>query len=96
MFSLSFVVLGLVVISTAVEAIVVMSESVAGTWGDSVVGGAMWWLGGTGLSAVLSGNCWAVPEQLKFSLMVWHWNAGGAGVWIVQCLCRVWRSCFLS
>ena len=94
--SLSFAVLGLVVMSAAVEAIVVMSESVAGVRGDSVVGGAVWWLGGAGLSVVLSGNCWAIHKQVQFSLMVWQWNAGGAGVWIVQCLCRVWRSFFLS
>ena len=62
----------------------------------SVVGGAVWWLGGSGFSAVLSGNCWAVPKQLQLSLMIWHWNVGAAGVWIVQCLCMVWRSCFLN
>ena len=72
MLSLSFVVLELVVISATVEAIVVMSESVSGSRGYSGVGGAVWWLGGTGLSAVLSGNCWAIRKQLQFSLMVWH------------------------
>ena len=50
--SLSFAVLALVVISAAVEAIVVMSESSARAQGDSGVGGAMWWLGGAGLSVV--------------------------------------------
>ena len=94
--SLSFVVLGLVVISAAVEAIVVMSESVAGARGDSGVGGAVWWLGGSGLAEIWSGNCWAIHKQLQFSLMVWHWNAGGAGVWIVQFCCRVCRSGFHS
>ena len=44
----------------------------------------------------LSGSCWAVHRQVQFSLMVWHWNAGGAGVWIVQYLCSVRRSFSLS
>ena len=96
MLSLSFAVLGLVVISATVEVIVVMSESGAKAQGDSGVSGAVWWLGGAGLSAVLSGNCWTIHKQVQFSLMVWHWNAGGAGVWIVQCLCRVWPSFPLS
>ena len=39
--SLSFAVLGLVVMSAAVEAIVVMSESSARAQGDSGVGGAV-------------------------------------------------------
>ena len=77
---LSFVVPGLVVIAAVVEAIVVMPESVSGPRGDNRVGCAVWWLGGTGLTVMWSGNCWAVHRQVQSSMMVWHWNAGGAGV----------------
>ena len=70
--SLSFAVLGLVVISATVKVIVVMSESGAGAQGDSGVGGAVWWLGETGLAVVWSGKCWGIHKQLQFSLMVWH------------------------
>ena len=49
---LSFVVPGLVVILAAVEAIVVMFESVSEPWGDIGVGCTVWWLGGTGLAVI--------------------------------------------
>ena len=95
---LSVVMPGLSFMSAAVEAIVVMSESVSGSQGGrgSGMGCAGWWLGGTVLAVLWGGTCWAVHKQAQSSLMVWHWNAGGAGVWIMQCWCRVCRSCFLS
>ena len=46
------VVSGLVVMSVAVEVIVVMSESISGPLGGSWVGCAVWWLGGTGLAVM--------------------------------------------
>ena len=90
------VVSGLVVMSAAVEVIVVMSESIAVPPGDSWVGCAVRGLGGAGLAVMWGIRCWAVHRQAQSSLMVWHWNRAGAKVWIVQCWCRVCRSCFLS
>ena len=79
---------------------VVMSESVSeassGTQGGSGVSCAVEWLGESGLAVMWIGGCWAVHKQAQSSRMVWHWNAGGAGVWIVQCWCKACRSCFLS
>ena len=46
------VVSGLVVMSAAVEVIVMMSESISGPLGDSWVGCAEWWLGGTRLAVM--------------------------------------------
>ena len=79
------VVSGLVVMSAAVEVIVVVSESIVVPLGDSWVGCAVMGLGGTGLSVMWGGRCWAVHKQAQSSLMVWHWNRAGAGMWIVQC-----------
>ena len=69
---------GLSFMSAAVEAIVVMSESVSGSRGDSGMACAGW-------DCVGCGMCWAVRMQAQSSLMVWHWNAGRAGVWVMQC-----------
>ena len=83
---LSVVVSGLSFMLAAMEAIVVMSESVSGSrGGGSGVACAGWWLGGNVLAVLWGGTCWAVRKQAQSSLMVWHWNAGGAGVWIMQC-----------
>ena len=79
------VVSGLVVMSVAVEVMVVVSESIVVPLGDSWVGCAVMGLGGTGLAVMWGGGCWAVHKQAQSSLMVWHWNRAGAGVWIVQC-----------
>ena len=79
------VVSGLVVMSAAVEVIVVMSESIVVPLGDSWVGCAVMGLGGTVLAVMWGGRCWAVHKQAQSSLMVWPWNRAGAGVWIVQC-----------
>ena len=76
---------GLVVMSVAVEVMVVVSESIVVLLGDSWVGCAVMRLGGAGLALMWGGGCWAVHKQAQSSLMVWHWNRAGAGVWIVQC-----------
>ena len=78
------VVSGLVVMSVAVEVMVVVSESIVVPLGDSWVGCAVVGLGGAGLALMWGGGCWAVHKQAQSSLMVWHWNRAGAGVWIVQ------------
>ena len=79
------VVSGLVVMSVAVEVMVVVSGSIVVPLGDSWVGCAVMGLGGAGLALMWGGGCWAVHKQAQFSLMVWHWNRSGTGVWIVQC-----------
>ena len=79
------VVSGLVVMSVAVEGMVVLSESIVKPLVDSWVGCAVMGLGGAGLALMWGGGCWAVHKQAQFSLMVWHWNRVGTGVWIVQC-----------
>ena len=65
--------------------------------------GGLWSAMGRGPGGVDGGACGRLDfayqggvEQAQASLMVWHWNVGGAGVWIVQCWCRVCQSCFLS
>ena len=51
--SLSMLVMsGVVVVSVAVEGMVVLSESIVEPLGDSWVGCAVWWLGGTGLAVM--------------------------------------------
>ena len=74
------VVSGLVVMSVAVEGMVVLSEFIVEPLGDSWVGCAV-----MGLALVWGGGCWAVHKQAQFSLVVWHRNRAGTGVWIVQC-----------
>ena len=64
------VVSGLVVMSAAVEVIVVVSESIVVPLGDSWVGCAVMGLGGTGLAVMWGGRCWAVHKQAQSSLMV--------------------------
>ena len=83
---LSMVVSGLSFVSVAVGANVEMTGSGSWSWGGGqwavlclevarwdCVGCAVWWY------------CWAVRRQAQSSLMVRHWNAGGVGMWIVQC-----------
>ena len=79
------VVSGLVVMSVAVEVMVVVSESIVVPLGVSWVVCAVMGLGETGLAVLWGGRCWAVHKQAQSSLMVWHWNRAGTGVWIVQC-----------
>ena len=79
------VVSGLVVMSVAVEVMVVVSGSIVVPLGGSWVGCAVMGLGGAGLALMWGGGCWAVHKQAQSSLMVWHWNRAGTGVWIVQC-----------
>ena len=79
------VVSGLVVMSVAVEGMVVVSESIVVPLGNSWVGFAVMGLGGARLALMWGGGCWAVHKQAQSSLMVWHWNRAGTGVWIVQC-----------
>ena len=50
---------GLVVMSAAVEVIVVVSESIVVPLGDSWVGCAVMGLGRTGLAVMWGGRCWA-------------------------------------
>ena len=54
------VVSGLVVMSVAVEVMVVVSESIVVPLGDSWVGCAVMGLGGTGLAVMWGGGCWVL------------------------------------
>ena len=74
------VVSGLVVMSVAVEGMVVLSESMVEPLGDSWVGCAVMGLGGAGLALIWGGGCWAVHKQAQSSLMVWHWNRAARGI----------------
>ena len=82
---LSMVVPGLSFESVAVGASVEMSGSGSWSWGGSGLSCAVGWRDGTVLAVLRGGTCWAVRRQAQSSLMVRHWNAGGVGIWIVQC-----------
>jgi hypothetical protein len=82
---LSFGVPGLVFIMVASGAKVVMSVFVSikrsEAWGGvRSVGCAVDWLGDSWLTVMWIGWCWAFHRQALSSLMVCHWNSGGAGV----------------
>ena len=82
---LSMVVPGLSFVSVAVLASAELSGSGSWLWGSSGQSCSVGWLYGTVLAVLCGGTCWAVCRQVQSSLMVWHWNAGGVGMWIVQC-----------
>ena len=77
---LSMVVFGLSFVSVAVGASMEMSGSGSWSWGDSGLSCAGRWLDGTVLAVLCGGTCWAVRKQAQSSLVVRHWNAGGAGM----------------
>ena len=82
---LSMVVPGLSFVSVVVGANVEMTGSGAWSWGGSWLLCAVRWLDGSLLADLWDGMCWAVRKQAQSSLVVRHWNAGGAGMWIRQC-----------
>jgi hypothetical protein len=73
---------GLSFVSVAVGASMEMSGSGSWSWGGQWAvlcrEVARW-------AVLCGGTCWAVRRQAQSSLMVRHWNAGGVGMWIVQC-----------
>ena len=81
---LSIVVPGLSFISAVVGGSVEISESGSWSRGGSGLACAVRWLDGTVLAVLCGGTCWAVRKQAQSSLVVRHWNAGGAGMWIMQ------------